>query len=211
VSEPTPFVFDDEPGGKRFAPATLRNREVIAVVIGAILPPTGKVLEIASGTGEHIVYFAGRFPGIEWQPSDPDPVALASIDAWRDEAGLRNILPALEIDAAASEWRVDRADVILCINMVHIAPWRATGGLMRGAGQLFLPGGLLYVYGPFLEDGVPLAPGNVAFDSSLRSRNTEWGLRRISDVQDLAKKAGLILDQRIEMPANNLSLIFRKI
>jgi SAM-dependent methyltransferase len=211
VSEPTPFVFDESEERKRFAPATLRNRDVIAEVLGAILPASGRVLEIASGTGEHIVHFGARFPALEWQPSDHDPLALASIDAWREEAGGNNVMPAMQLDASTKHWSVDHADAVLCINMVHIAPWQAAVGLMQGAGRLLPPGGVLYFYGPFREDGISLAESNEAFDISLKSRNPEWGLRLVGDVRDLAAQAGLMLEQRIEMPTNNLSLIFRKL
>lgn len=195
---------------KQYAPATLRNREPIAAVLGNVLPATGLILEVASGTGEHAAYFAAQFPALEWQPSDPDPAGLASIDDWRAEAALANLRPAMMLDASGDDWPVDRADGILCINMLHIAPWSAAIGLMRGAGRLLPPGGPLYLYGPYREDAVPLAPGNAAFDASLKERNALWGLREVSDVEMLARDNGLILERRTEMPANNLSLIFRR-
>ncbi|MFC4291791.1 DUF938 domain-containing protein [Sphingorhabdus arenilitoris] len=207
---PRPFVFDESGEAKRFAPATLRNRDAIADILRPILPAKGRVLEIASGTGEHIVHFAALFPALQWQPSDPDPLALASIAAWQLEAALTNIAPALQLDAAAQDWPVVGADAIICINMVHIAPIEAAAGLMRGAGRILPPGAPLYLYGPFIEAAVPLAPSNAEFDQSLKSRDPRWGLRSLEQITALAAEHGLTLDQRTEMPANNLSLIFRR-
>lgn len=195
---------------KRHAPATLRNRDAITQVLRDVLPETGLVLEVASGSGEHAVHFAAAFPALDWQPSDPDPAALVSIRAWSGEAGLPNILPPLRLDAAAADWPVARADAVLCINMVHISPWSATEGLMRGAGALLPPGGVLYLYGPFLRADVPTAPSNLAFDRSLRAGDPRWGLRALADVTRLAAEAGLALERVVEMPANNLSLVFRR-
>jgi SAM-dependent methyltransferase len=206
---PKPFVFDESSEAKRFAPATLRNRDAIAQVLGEILPPSGRVLEIASGTGEHIVHFAACFPAIIWQPSDPDPVGISSIAAWAAESRLPNIHPAMLLDARSDEWELDSVDAILCINMVHIAPWEAAIGLIAGAGRILTGSGFLYLYGPFREDGVELAESNAAFDASLKSRNSDWGLRHLSDVEALVKEHHLVLEKRIDMPANNLSLIFR--
>jgi len=210
VSGPKPFVFEDTGQQKRFAPATLRNRDAIADILHSILPPTGKILEVASGTGEHIVYFAGLFPHLTWQPSDPDSAALASIEAWRAEAGHSNVLQPVKLDAATDNWQVLHADAILCINMIHIAPWEAAVGLMDGAGKRLPSGAPIYLYGPFREKGVPLAESNASFDQSLKSRNPQWGLRKVENVVDLANANSLVLESRIEMPANNLSLIFRK-
>jgi SAM-dependent methyltransferase len=207
---PTPFVFDDKGEAARHAPATLRNRDAIADVLHGILPAAGRVLEIASGTGEHILYFAQKFPTLQWQPSDPDPAALASIAAWSAQANCPNVALPIQLDAAAKDWPIDNADAILCINMVHIAPWAATLGLMAGAARLLPPGAPLYLYGPYLEDGVETAPSNLDFDASLKSRNPEWGLRDSGDVIAAARACGLTFDARIAMPANNLSLIFRR-
>jgi hypothetical protein len=195
---------------KRCAPATLRNRDAIVDVLRTVLPERGLVLELASGSGEHVVYFARSFPELEWQPSDPDPAALASIAAWRGDAGLANVRSPVRIDAAGDGWAVSMADAILCINMIHISSWTATIGLMRGAGALLPPGGVLYLYGPFIRAGVETAPGNVAFDQSLRERNPAWGLRDLDTVSLIAAAEGLIREAVVEMPANNLSVVFRR-
>jgi hypothetical protein len=195
---------------KRVAPATERNREPIAAVLREVLPERGTVLEIASGSGEHAVYFAGLFPHLLWQPSDPDPEALESIRAWRGEAGLGNLLEPLRLDAAAETWPIASADAILCVNMVHISPWAATEGLMRGAGRLLIGGAPLLLYGPYRRAGMPTAPSNEAFDESLRARDTRWGLRELEAVAAEAAAGGLALDRVEPMPANNLTLVFRK-
>lgn len=194
---------------KRSAPATERNREPIGAVLREVLPDRGTALEIASGTGEHAVCFAGLFPKLLWQPTDPDPVALESIRAWRAEEGPANLLEPLRLDAAAEIWPVDAADAILCVNMVHISPWTATEGLMRGAGRLLGAGAPLVLYGPYRRAGVPTAPSNEAFDESLKARNPEWGLRDLEAVEAEAAKHGLRLERVVEMPANNLTVVFR--
>jgi len=195
---------------KRFAPATERNRAPIAALLGEILPARGTMLEIASGSGEHAVCFSGLFPDLVWQPSDPDPEALASIRAWRSEAGAPNLLDPILLDAAMGEWPIDRADAILCINMVHISPWAATLGLLRGAGRLLAPGAPLYLYGPYRRAGVETAQSNEAFDRSLKARNPEWGLRDLEEVVAAAGREGLALDRVVDMPANNVSVILRR-
>jgi SAM-dependent methyltransferase len=192
------------------SPSAKRNREPIAAVLRTVLPEHGLVLEVASGSGEHGVYFAELFPRLLWQPSDPDPAALTSIRAWREEEGLSNLLEPIELDAAARDWPVERADALLCINMVHISPWSATVGLMRGAGRLLGPGAPMILYGPYRRTGVPTAPSNEAFDQSLRSRNPLWGLRLLEDVVEEAGDHGFALERLVEMPANNLTLVFRK-
>ncbi|WP_022683099.1 DUF938 domain-containing protein [Sphingobium bisphenolivorans] len=194
---------------KRYAPATERNRDAILAILREELPPSGLVLEVASGSGEHVVHFAAGLPELEWQPSDPDPAALASISAWSAEAGLANIRPPIRLDAAA-DWPITHADAVLCINMVHISPWAATVGLMKGAGALLASGGLLYLYGPYLRDGRETAPSNAAFDASLKARDPRWGLRKVEEVIAAAEAEGLRFQRLIEMPANNLSLIFRR-
>jgi SAM-dependent methyltransferase len=193
----------------RHAPATARNREPILAVLRNILPPSGLILEIASGTGEHVRFFAENLPHLDWQPGDPDPDALASIAAWSE--GVPNIRPPLQLDASALDWPIARADASLCINMVHISPWAATEGLFAGAARLLPPGAPLYLYGPYRRDGVPTEPSNEAFDQSLKARNPEWGLRRVEDVIALATRTGLGFERLVEMPANNLSVIFRRL
>lgn len=210
MTTPQPFIIDAGEVEKRHAPATVRNRDAIADVLEAVLPPTGTVLEVASGTGEHVVHFAQRFPQLIWQPSDYSDLSLPSIAAWVAEAGLGNVLPPLLLDASAAAWPVPSAGAILCINMIHISPWAATHGLMVGAGSLLPAGAPLYLYGPFLRDDAETAPSNLAFDQSLKDRNPDWGLRHLADVTALAAERGLHIDQVIEMPANNLSVIFRK-
>jgi SAM-dependent methyltransferase len=208
VSGPVPFVFERKGEAKRHAPAAERNQDAIVAVLKGILPEGGHVLEIASGTGEHIVHFARCLPHLTWQPSDPDPVALASIGAWREETALPNLLAPIEIDACG-EWNVDAADAIICINMVHISPWEATLGLFRNASRVLGNGGMLYLYGPYRRRDLATAPSNEQFDQSLQSRNAAWGLRYVEDVVASAAASGLSFDELIEMPANNLSLVFR--
>ena len=192
------------------APAAQRNRDAILAVLREILPSSGLVLEVASGSGEHAVHFAAALPALTFQPSDPAPDALESIAAWTRESGLRNILPALLLDAGAPEWPIEAADAVLCINMIHISPWRATEGLFRQAGRLMKTGSPLYLYGPYRRADRPLEPSNAAFDESLRSRDSEWGLRDLEAVAALAAANGFGSPEIVEMPANNLSLIFRK-
>jgi SAM-dependent methyltransferase len=197
-------------GARRSAPAALRNREPIAQVLSDWLPKSGLVLEIASGTGEHAVHFAAGLPEVTWQPTDRDAAALASIVAHRASARLPNLLPPLALDAASPAWPVARADAVVSINMIHIAPWTAAVGLMAGAGRVLVPGGVLYLYGPFREDGRHTAPSNAAFDADLKARNPQWGVRDLAEVAALAGRHGLDLVERIAMPANNLSVVFRR-
>jgi SAM-dependent methyltransferase len=173
------------------------------------LPAT--VLEIASGTGEHAVWFSRALPQATWQPTDRESAALASIAAWREAASLPNLLPPLQLDASLPQtWPVSRSDVVIAINMIHIAPWRATEGLIEGAARVLPSGGLLLLYGPFREAGAHTATSNAAFDADLRARNPEWGVRDLGDVTLLAERHGLESAGRIPMPANNLSVIFRR-
>jgi SAM-dependent methyltransferase len=195
---------------RQFAPATQRNREPILAVLREVLPDTGLVLEVASGSGEHAAHFAGAFPELVFQPSDPDPAALASIDAWASESGLPNLKPAIRLDATARDWPLSRADAILCVNMIHISPWAATEGLIRHAAELLPASAPLYLYGPYRQSGVPLAPSNAVFDDSLRRRNPKWGLRELDAVAALATAAGFDGPQVMPMPANNLSVVFRR-
>ncbi|KQX25331.1 MULTISPECIES: DUF938 domain-containing protein [unclassified Sphingomonas] len=195
---------------RRHAPATARNSEPIAAILRAVLPDAGTVLEIASGSGEHAIFFARAFPQLSWLPSDPDPSAIASIRAWAEAARLPNLRPPLTIDAASPDWPIEKADAILCVNMVHISPWEATVGLMRQAGRLLPAGAPLILYGPYIQAGVETAASNLAFDENLRSRDPRWGLRALEDVTALAEADGLHLDAVHPMPANNLTVVLRK-
>lgn len=220
-------------GGRRSAPAALRNREPIADVLDEWLPAAGLVVEIASGTGEHIVHFAERFPALEWQPSDVHQQALVSIAAWRESTALPNVRAPIIIDAASRLWPIDRADAVLsidtpsdscepsrvaendglsavlCINMVHISPWGASLGLLNGSAKVLQTGGALILYGPWFKVDIPAAPSNLAFDQQLRERDPEWGLRKVEDFEAEAQKRGFALEQVRSMPANNLMLLFR--
>ncbi|MBL6454909.1 DUF938 domain-containing protein [Belnapia sp. T6] len=191
---------------RRYAPATLRNREPILAVLRRHLPPAGLVLEVASGTGEHAAHFAAALPGLTFQPSDPEPAARTSIAAWG--AGLANLRPPLALDATGEDWPA--ADAVLCINMIHIAPWAATLGLMRGAARCLAPGGPLILYGPYRRGGAHTAPGNAAFDADLRARDPEWGVRDLESVAAAAAAQGFGPPVAEEMPANNLTLVFRR-
>jgi hypothetical protein len=204
-------MTDDIPPGALTAPSTARNRGPILSVLKPRLPSHGLVLEIAAGAGEHAVYNAAALPGLQWQPTDPSPEALASIAAWRGHAALPNLLPPLRLDAAApNSWPIDRADAIVNINMIHISPWSTTEGLMEGAGRLLPRGGMLFLYGPYIEPDIETAPSNLSFDLSLKTRDPAWGLRRLDEVTALAAQHHLELSERISMPANNLALIFHK-
>jgi hypothetical protein len=194
---------------KRQAPAAARNRQPILEVLRPHLPTTGLVLEVASGSGEHIAHFAQALPDLAFQPSDPDAVARASIDDWSATLGLSNVRPALELDAASSAWPVATADVVVCINMIHISPWRSTIGLIRGAAGLLAKNGTLFLYGPYFRSGVDTAPSNLEFDRALRARDPAWGIRSLEDIAMLAEANGFAAPGVVEMPANNLSLIFR--
>ncbi len=195
---------------KRHAPATARNSQPLAEVLARELPASGTVLEIASGSGEHAVFMARRFPALDWQPSDCDAEALASVDAWAAEARLANLRPAIALDAAAPEWPIVSADALLCVNMVHISPWDAAVGLFAGAGRVLGSGAPLVLYGPFVEPDVETAASNHAFDQSLRQRDPAWGLRSTADLDRLAAGHGMTRTARCAMPANNLVLVYRR-
>ena len=196
---------------KRHYPATRRNRGPILEVLRLFTPPEGVVLEIASGSGEHVCWFARQLPGPHWQPSDGDPDCLASIEAWRQDEGLADrIMPPIRLDVTAQPWPLDRADAVFCANMLHIAPWEAAEGLMAGAGRILPAGGHLIVYGPILIDGRHTAPSNAAFDADLRARDPAWGVRDLGAVVALAATAGLAHVETVDMPANNLTVIWRK-
>ncbi len=192
------------------APAALRNRDLIADVLQDHLPPQGLLLEIASGSGQHCVRFGERLPRHVIQPSDPSPQARASIDAWMASSGVANVRAALDIDASEPAWPIGHADVVVCINMIHISPWEATRGLFAGAARVLTPGGLLYTYGPYMRDGAHMSESNAAFDADLRRQNPEWGVRSIEALSELAIACGFAAPSITQMPANNLSLIFRR-
>ena len=208
MSDERRFYETAATGLRRSAPAALRNREPIAEVLADWLPDNGIVLELASGTGEHAVYFAERFPALEWQPSDVHADALGSIAAWCEETRLPNLRPPVVIDASARDWPVDHADALLSINMVHISPWTCALGLLDGAARI-LSDGPLILYGPWLKDDVPTASSNLEFDANLKSRDPQWGLRQVEDFVEAAEARGLALVETRTMPANNLMLLFR--
>lgn len=211
MNEPRPWLIDEAGSeARRHAPATLRNRDAIAAVLQSVLPESGTVLEIASGSGEHVVHFAQAFADLQWQPSDCEPSALRSIAAWTTESGAANVRPPLSIDVEQDAWPIERADAVLCINMVHISPWSATLALFRHAAALLPPGAPLYLYGPFVRHDVMTADSNLAFDASLKARNPAWGLRDAADLDAAAAEHGFLRSDLIEMPANNLSLVYRR-
>jgi SAM-dependent methyltransferase len=195
---------------RQYRPHVARNRDPILDVLRRVLPPKGLVLEVASGSGEHAAYFAQNLRALDWQPSDPDQEALASATAHRAEASLPNLLPPLPLDVTAAQWPVDRADAVICCNMIHIAPWAACEGLIAGAARVLAAGGLLYLYGPYKIGGRHTAPTNQAFDERLRAQNPAWGIRDLDDVTALAARHGFALAETVSMPANNLSVIFRR-
>ena len=199
-----------EPDPRLYAPATQRNRAPILEVLSRVLPGSGLVLEIASGTGEHAVWFAQQLRPLEWQPSDADPEMRRSIAAHAEGAHCPGLKPPLALDVCEAEWPVAAADAIVCINLLHIAPWRVAEGLMAGAARVLAPDGVLYLYGPYRREGRHTAPSNASFDVSLRSQNPDWGIRDLEAVADLAAAHGLRCEEVVEMPANNLSLVFRR-
>ena len=196
-------------GVLRSAPAALRNREPIGEVLVDWLPESGLVLEIASGTGEHVIYFGERFPAVKWQPSDVHADALSSIAAWREAARLPNIGEPLALDAGSANWPIEKADAVLSINMVHISPWESALGLIAGASRILSPGAPLILYGPWLKDDIGTAASNLAFDADLKRRDPRWGLRRVEDFAAAAASKGLELVETRTMPANNLMLLFQ--
>lgn len=205
---------------RQYAAATERNRQPILEVLKRVLPPTGIVLEIASGTGEHITFFAPILNHLQWLPSDPQAIAQQSIQAWREALPSANLLPPLSLDVSMQPWPVEEPSVtdrlsqpitaIVNINMIHISPWEMCAHLMAGAGRILPDGGVLYLYGPFIRQGEPMAPGNEAFDVMLRDRNSSWGIRDLADVVAIAQQQGLTLLEVVNMPANNLSVVFQK-
>ena len=208
-----------EPDGRLDAPAFHRNHQAIWSVLQKFLEgKSGDVVEAGSGTGQHVVDFAGRTPEITWWPSDLNAQHLKSIDAWRAHAGLPNIRPPLRIDLADPTWCAQMHDgsgpgkllAVFCANVIHIAPWRVAEGLFEGAGRYLRADGRLFLYGPFKRGGKHTAVSNAVFDTSLRERDAEWGVRDVEAVEQLAGKAGLVLIEIAEMPANNLVLVFAR-
>ena len=195
---------------KGFAPAAERNRRPILEVLRRVLPTSGTVLEIASGTGQHAAFFAEHLPALRWQPSDAAPDALRSIESWVTEASRENLLGPLELDVSAETWPIASAEAALCINMIHISPWESSEALFTGAGRILSEGAPLITYGPYRVGGEHTAPSNAAFDESLRSRDPRWGVRDIDALELLARKTGFALEQRVAMPANNMTLIWRR-
>jgi SAM-dependent methyltransferase len=193
-----------------YLPHVARNRDPILAVLRRVLPPAGLVLEVASGSGEHAIYFAQSLPALLWQPSDCDAQARASIAAHRAAAAVPNLLAPLELDVTLPWWPVERADALVCINMIHIAPWAAAQGLFAGARRILPAGGVVYLYGAYRIDGRHTAPSNERFDAWLRSQNRAWGVRDLGEVADLAADNGFVLAETVPMPANNLSVVFRR-
>ena len=212
-SGPTVSAFfnpQPTPQGGLFAPATQRNREPILEVLRRVLPAQGLVLEISSGTGQHAAFFAEALPGITWQPSDPAPAHLQSIEAWRQSTGTSNLLAPLFLDVAVKPWPVQQAAAVVNINMLHIAPWEACEALMTGAATLLPSGAPLFLYGPFKRHGEHTSESNAAFDARLRGDEPRWGVRDLADVERVAASSGFRLEEVVDMPANNLSVVFRR-
>ena len=200
-----------EPSDPRlYHPHVARNREPILDVLRRALPARGLVLEVASGSGEHAAFFANGLPSVSWQPSDMDAKALASVAAFQANSGAPNLLAPLRLDVTAAQWPIERADAIVNCNMIHISPWAACEGLIAGAERILPVGGILYLYGPYRIDGRHTAPSNEEFDANLRGRNAAWGIRDLGEVTALATRHGLTLVETVQMPANNLSVIFRR-
>ncbi|MHA1597841.1 MAG: DUF938 domain-containing protein [Alphaproteobacteria bacterium] len=197
---------------RRQPPSMLRNRDPILAVLKDVLPETGLVLEIASGSGGHAAWATKHLPGLAWQPSEVDleDGVADSIDGWRQWAATERLLKPIALDVQDAVWPVETADAIVCINMVHISPWAVTLALLQGAGRILGAGGVLVLYGPYMVTGTPTAPGNLAFDEDLRRRNPDWGLRDLDAVAVAATEQGLLLESTVAMPRNNLSVVFRR-
>jgi SAM-dependent methyltransferase len=193
-----------------YFPHVARNREAILQVLRRVLPSQGLVLEVASGSGEHAAYFAERLPSLIWQPSELDPRSLASIAAHRMAADTPNLLAPVCLDATSEQWPVESADALVCINMIHIAPWAVSEGLMAGARRVFQMGGVIYLYGPYKIDGRHTAQSNKEFDAWLRTQNAQWGVRDFADMADLAARNDFVLIETVPMPGNNMSIIFKR-
>jgi SAM-dependent methyltransferase len=198
---------------RMFSPSAARNSAPILAVLKRVLPTHGLVLEIGCGTGEHAMCFAEAIPNVTWQPSDPDADSRVSTASWIKFKGLSNVLEPLDLDVCSTLWGVEQKaplDAIVSLNMVHIAPWSAALGLFAGAGRLLGAGGVLFLYGPFMRNGVHNAPSNAAFDVSLKERNPSWGVRDITDLERVGEASQLVLSETIEMPANNMALVFSR-
>jgi SAM-dependent methyltransferase len=193
-----------------FTASAERNRGPILAVLERVLPSAGLVLEIGSGTGQHVAHFAGALPRLTWQPSDPDADLRRSVEAWIAVERLGNVRAPVDLDVERVPWPVTRADAALCINMIHVAPWAATEALLTGASRILPGGGVLFLYGPYRRYGAHTAPSNAAFDAQLRAHDPAWGLRDLEEVVELAGAAGLALSEVVDMPANNLGVVFRK-
>jgi hypothetical protein len=202
-----PHMSED---ARRYAPSSARNRDALLQVLKLILPQTGTILEIASGTGEHACYFAPAFGAAIWQPTDADESAIASINAHREADSPANLAPPLRLNVMESKWKVNAADAVLCVNMVHITPWVCCKNLLRGCAHVLSPGAPLVLYGPFKQDGAHTAPSNAKFDQTLRGQNAEWGIRDMAEIAEAGKARGLTIEDPIAMPSNNFCLIFRQ-
>jgi len=202
--------MSEAPDLRFYFPHVARNREAILQVLRRVLPPQGLVLEVASGGGEHAAYFAERLRSLIWQPSDLDPRSLASIAAHRTAADAPNLLAPVCLDATSEQWPVESADALVCINMIHISPWVVSEGLMAGARRVLRMGGVIYLYGPYKIDGRHTAQSNKEFDAWLRTQNAQWGVRDFADMADLAARNDFVLIETVPMPANNLSIIFKR-
>jgi hypothetical protein len=196
--------------GTWFISAAERNKGPILDVLARVLPTRGVVLEIASGTGQHVIHFARALPGLTWQPSDADAELRDSIDLRVRDERLANVNPAIDLDVTILPWPLPTADAAVCINMIHVAPWSATLALFEGASALLPTRQILYLYGPYRRLGNHTSESNAQFDADLRARNPEWGVRDLEAVSDVAARAGFMLDEIVEMPANNLSLVFAR-
>jgi SAM-dependent methyltransferase len=217
IEEPNPFTYyimTENIDARLDYPATGRNQKPILDVLNGVLPAFGTVLEVASGSGQHITYFAQQMPHLKWQPSDPESVARESIEAWRYKLGVEDLVhPALNLDARVDIWslaHIKDLSAILSINMIHISPWEAYLGLLKNAQRVLSPGGVLYLYGPFKVGDVHVTQSNADFDLSLQSQNQSWGVRNLDDVAEEALKQNFQLMKTVRMPANNLSVIFHK-
>lgn len=195
---------------RQFAPATARNRDFILAVLRRVLPAQGTVLEIGSGSGEHAVYFAAALPDLSWQPSEADAAGLASIRAWIAHSGVTNVAAPVVLDATAADWPLAGADAVLAINVLHYSPWETTPALLAGVARRLPPGGVLYCYGPYRREGAHTAPSNVEFDAWLKARDPRFGVRDLEAVAEVAAAHGLLLEEVVDMPANNFSLVFRR-